>query len=311
MLRKSVPQPSPFYATLAAAIGNGGCARTLSTFVIEQNNTIVFSAQDVSADDHIESAVYAEKEILLEKTLQSVSPQTVGFVGEKLALCIQNEKPAGITAVAISPTREKRLIVVSSPSTFFAATPRTEIRLKDRWRDSQSWFSTVFRHELNHGFYHSLNSSGLPAFSFDIWLYEALASRAQAGRLKIDKTFLLAGLSLNNPLQFQTRESSAGLNYDQVSTIADYLISPNGANNSVAAFANISRDLGSLGRAYLENCFYVTLPLGCTPYEALGNKAFVTAFEAHMKEKDGTPMRLYTGPNNLRDTLVQRMQGYW
>jgi hypothetical protein len=311
LLRTEKPiATAPF--TPSYSLGNQGCARPLSRFNIELDNTITYSATDVSADDHIEAAVNIEKGVVDQKGRQGIASATLGYSGTKVVLCVQNEEPAGIPALYIHSSSES-YIVASSSKTFFQGngTSRQDANLRDTWTYRQKSYERALRHEANHAYYGMTRPFAGPEFEMDIWLIEGLAKHSEWGRLGFNKTYVVGELSRSNPLLYAGPVNTGGLDYDMSSAIVEYLLSPNGANNSLTAFKALSDDLGRRAQAYRSQCYFLPLPSGCEPVSSLGNKAFVAAFEANIKEKDGTPMKLYTGTNNLRDTLVQRMQAFW
>jgi Repeat of unknown function (DUF5648) len=296
-------------SNLAGNIGVGGCTKPLSSFVIEQENTITYSGADVSADDHTEAAMHVEQAALSTKVSQGVSSSTIGFVGEKLITCVQNEEPSGRPAVQLAGSSTHGLIITSSATTFFQRQARTDTTLRNQWTYVQKTYERALLHEMTHAFFSVTAYFAGAEFLLDTWLEEGFAKHAEWGRLIIRKDYLMGELTRSNPLN--STYDSNGLNYDVASAIVEYLTSSLGANNSMQSIKAINDELGRKAEEYRLRCGFVVLPPGCESISSLGNKAFIAAFEANMKEKDGTPMRLYSGTNNLKDTLVQRMQLFW
>ncbi len=307
----------PDFSSQLSSFPDIGCKRKLSSFVIEQENTITYSAAEVSIQDHIEAATHAEQAAVLRKKAYQIGSQMSGFNGEKVLVCVQQELAGGREAITYGegPTNGQyfKMILASSASTVLGGIKREQIVFGQQWSYQQTRVRNIFRHEMEHVYYLARHRNLDPNFSFDVWLTEGLAKHAEAGKIWFPKSTLLVGLKDRNPLFWSPSNGNfSGQQYLLASTIVDYLLSPNGANNSLSAFTAMADQMAIRYDDYItRGCYYDLTRPGCQPYAANGNQVFVEAFEANIKEKDGTPMRLLTGSNNLRDTIVQRMEAFW
>jgi hypothetical protein len=100
---------------------------------------------------------------------------------------------------------------------------------------------------------------------------------------------------------------------DISASIIDYLLSPNGANNGLAAvpafWARYKADAAGLAAA----CSTTPRGADCSTndaYQAKRGPIFEAAFEAIFKEKVGTPMKLRKGTHNLQDTIATRLSSF-
>jgi hypothetical protein len=281
-----------------------GCETVTNPVVYEQANTVVFAGRGVSEIDQQEVAQYAEEAALELRATYGTPPSSVGFDGVKTSICVQNESATdSVIALANSGS-----IVMTSASSEFAGDPlrTSKTGLISTWRD----YRRTLVHEMDHVYLYSLIRAN-PALA-DVWFLEGNATFVELGKPPISKTELLNELKRQNPLDGIT---SGGLvpAYSGPAAVMAYLLSPAGANNPRSAIAVMSTKMMENRQLFITQCRSRQLPTEtCLADPFIQSHAgFVAAFEATFKEADGTPVKLYSGPNNLHDTIAQRLERFW
>jgi hypothetical protein len=296
-----------------------GCSSILNNkTVYEQAHTVTFAADGVSEKDHQEVAEYAEEAALeLRAKFPAEVPSTTGFFENKrVYLCIQRETINGpTTPAAASPILSASyagIVLIQAPTDYFA-----RIGARDRTMEgSQQYIQDAYRRTAAHEMTHLVQnfSTGL----MDQWFTEGFARWIEFGKPATSKDLILTRIAAQNPLTIVAPASNAGaarLNeYSAPAAVIAYLLSPTGTNNSIATisafWAKYNADIATLN----AGCRTTPVSNDCATlaaYEAKRVPLFVAAFEASFKEKDGSPMKLRSGVNNLQDTLVARITAFW
>jgi Repeat of unknown function (DUF5648) len=286
----------------------GGCGKPLSTYVIEQANTTTYSATDVSEQDHIEAATYAERAAVELKSFHKVDRGVEGFNSLKILVCVQSESIFGAAGIFLNKSSRglfPAVMLAGSATSHFSVNARTAPTNRDKWRYSQYSYERLFVHELTHAFY----ATRYPKAIVESWVFEGLARHAESGRQIIPKATILRTLNNENPLLAGFGGLSSIAQYNAASAVIEYLVSPTGANNSIYAFTRIAEQINRESIEYYQVCGFVPLPSGCAP-PPTNDALFTKAFEAHIKDTDGTPM-LLSGPTGLRATAAKRIEAFW
>jgi hypothetical protein len=307
-----------FDATGSAVTATDDCGKPLTnTVVYEQTHTVTFAAAGVSEKEHQEVAEFAEAGVLaLRQKFPSLVSSTTGITSnKKVYVCVQPQLVVGGAVASASPligTNFGGIVLVSSASVIFAGN-RARSSMTGTGLTQQAFYQGTPTHEMSHLV--EQNSFG---FDNDTWFSEGLAEYVAFGKSTIDKNILLSKLAAQNPVTLAWPGSDtsgrAKLNdYSVASATIAYLLSPNGANNSLDTVVSLLNKIKTDSAGFLANCRIVPRPAGCdaASFQVAFSAYFVTAFEATFKEKDGTPMKLRSGANNLQETLTARLTAFW
>jgi hypothetical protein len=316
---KRVNSPLRFTHPAGAMDPGQACHDPLSnTTVYEQAHTVVFAAAGVSDAAQQEVAEYAEAAALeLRRTFQVTATEGLGTANQKTQVCVQPElfRLNGITAVGVAITyRTLNAVdgfsVMQSPTAYFENKPRSN--LADLEHTRQAHYSRILVHELTH-----LVEFARVTMRLDQWVTEGMAKYMEFGRPAFPKTQVLDMFATQNPISIAWTNTDArpGLSgYEAAATVMAYLLSPTGAKNSVATYVALIDKLKADTATYYNACAgngFTAPSCSGADLEAQRSAAFVSAFEATFKERDGTPMKLRSGPNNLQDTIVARITAWW
>jgi hypothetical protein len=330
----------PFSSGLVAL--TQGCKKSLSSVtVFDQTHSIVAGASDVTEADLQEAADYVEAAIKEIRTTFGIT-NPVAFGAGKVPVCIQNEYIDNNSGIANglrvgggSPAQANSFLqfVAISPSAYFKGyEPRDAIRT-GYYKYAQEVYKRTILHEIMHIYsYRSADSvfryrnPAQPGITFgstnaftDKWFEEGMARYMEFGQnsLFATRAELVAGVNLFNPLKVIARSGPAEItpNYDVSAAVLAYLFSSKGANNPLSRYRDFMDALHAEWGKLSTKCFVTTPPADCPDnedkIEATRAILFAVAFEAVFKEKDGTPMKLRSGANNLQDTLASRFDSFW
>ncbi len=309
-------QGAAFTATAADA-----CGQTLTNkTVYEQAHTVVFAADGVSELDQQEVAEYAEASVVELRRVFAITTAVGVYLDKKIYVCVQPQKPGGGFSAYASYRNSTNnsspggVVVVRSPSQYFGEYGRGNFTIDGT--TYQASYQTVFVHEMTH----LVESLGPVFFSLDTWFTEGIANYVARGKPSRALDLILGSFRTINPLSatWPTVDQTDALNqaYSTAQAVLSYLLSPTGANNTLATYRAMLATLRADSAAWVAAC----QPNGfstpvCTntsaEFEALRKAKFVAAFEGAFKERDGSAMKLYAGTNNLKDSIVARITAWW
>jgi hypothetical protein len=308
---------SPLRFNHAGRLSAGqGCFDALAnTTVYEQAHTVVFAAAGVTEADQQEVADYAEAAAIeVRSRLAARAAVGIGGLGRKAHICVQTQRvnsgSAPASAFGVTNSNSEGNIVIQSPAEFFATFPRAS--MADDSLTQQAFYARILVHEAAH-----LIEFLRVNMALDQWMTEGLARYIEVGKQSVSKDRLIGFFAAQNPINIAWPASDAREklgDYSPAGSVMAYLFSPTGANNSLATFIALLDRINADSASYLAGCRAngFTTP-ACTGVgrEAQRSAFFVAAFEATFKERDGTPMKLRTGANNLQDTIVARITAWW
>jgi hypothetical protein len=321
--KKEMPSFGLDYTGSQLSLGQGCSEPVTNKIVYEQANSIVFGAAGVTEAEQQEVAEFAEAAVLEVKS-RFPGTSMIGFFGKKIHVCVQPQAvsnrfsevgvvSSGNVAAALSLiTSAGGFVFVESASKFFMSpTIRSAIGFGYQ-RDFQAIYHRVMVHEMTHLFEQSRSPIAL-----DQWFTEGMARFLEIGKPVLSVDEIVGLVSASNPIKV------AWPNYDSRTSLSDYwpsaavisyLFSSDGAGNPITAYTAMLDKLRVDSAAFIASCNVAgTLPFDCQPQnlEARRSAYFVAAFETAFKEKDGAPMRLRSGSNNLQDTIVARLKQFW
>jgi hypothetical protein len=275
----------------ADARNSYGCyIPTKTVYVLGNSETYV--APNVIDRDQQLAAEDTESSIQEIKTVFGISAATVGFTGSRSQTCIQNEslggsiegvgKNGGFLALSLSAS--------GIPSSFLT--------------DNFVQYKHLVKHENVHAMTNTL--MGTDSAILDAWFAEGLAEYvAWGGKSDKTKTDLLNLVNTQNPIDMNVSSGSAAwAYYPAFQSVVAYLFDPNGANNDIKTMPAFLAALKADYAYESMNCFIAN---NCNTMQT---RMFTKEFEAFFKERDGTPMKLRTGTNNLRDTVATRLTNF-
>jgi hypothetical protein len=319
-----------------------GCTETLTNkTVYEQLHTVVFAANGVSESEQQEVAEFAESNVLELRSKFPVLLETAtGLIGnKKIHVCVQVQPINGAanTPAAATPLESVEraasgepastgngfgtglgisskfggLVIVQSAKGFFSAPRLRSAMAADYGQNFQEIYHRVMAHEMTH-----LVSSALSGIRMDQWFEEGAARYFEFGQSIQTRAEILALVAAQNPVAVGWPADYSNIKireYSASAAVFSYLFSPTGAHNPLAAYAEMLERTKLEAVADTVRCLKLVngCPTTATEVEARRSEIFVKAFEAVFREKDGTPMRLRHGPNNLQDTLSTRFASFW
>jgi len=304
--------------------GSQGCEQPLtSVTVFEQTHTSVAGAAGVTDTDLQEAADYIEAAVVeLRATLGVVA--AMAFGGNKVRACVQNETltvPGGGTPLASADSGGG--MVTMSPSAYFLRQGARDSIHAGYGKFIQDIYKRTMAHEALHIYsYRIRDLSSADAITrwggayTDHWFEEGMGRYMEFGRNTVrSKTALLASLNAKNPMTEFNRSLPRGeLDYDAAAAIFSYLFSPAGANNPPSTYRTFMEKMWAEFAALQARCRVANPAAECpttADRETSRARVFTAAFESTFKERDGSPMRLRSGPNNLQDSLVTRLRDFW
>jgi hypothetical protein len=312
---KVTNSPLRFSATGSPLQAGQGCADSLTNATVyEQANTVVFAAAGVTEQDQQEVADYAEPAAAeVRRTFGLTSAVGFGTANKKVYICIQTQQfqiTGGPAAASPLTNAAEGIVIFQSPASFYAQSPRANMNLSGV--TNQAFYSRILPHEFTH-----LAEKFRSTMSLDQWMTEGVARYVEFGKPAISAQAVQALINAQNPIgvAWPGTDARAKLTeYNAAGAVMAYLFSPTGANNNIAAFMGLITKLNADSAAYMAGCRannFTSTNCTATAYEAQRSAYFVAAFEATFKERDGTPMKLRSGANNLQDTIVARITAWW
>jgi hypothetical protein len=304
-----------FSATGSALAAGQGCADTLTnTTVYEQANTVVFAAAGVTEQDQQEVADYAEAAAVeMRRTFGLTSSVGFGTANKKVYICAQTQRfqiTGGVAAATPLTNAAEGIVIIQSPASFYAQSPRANFNLSGV--TNQAFYSRILPHELTH-----LVEQFRRVMDLDQWMTEGVARYMEFGKPAISLQSVQGFFSAQNPISIAwpgTDARAKVMEYNAAGSVMAYLFSPTGANNNLSAFLSMINKMNTDSAAYVAGCRLINFTSAActgTALEVQRSAYFVAAFEATFKERDGTPMKLRTGANNLQDTIVARLTAWW
>jgi hypothetical protein len=309
----------------------GGCSKPITNkLAYVQSHTAVFAADGVADSDLIEAAEHAENAVKeLRQRLANAKSATLGLWNNKrVFVCVQNEatddsgRRVGAAAPGLGPDFAGQFMVMAASRYFsLLGAPRDTIATSGTpGKSFQASYQRLFAHEMVHlAQYAQADSLWFSGFysTVDPWFTEGIAKHFEFGKLAISKEAILGDFANANPIKSNNRGTALPSDqYLAASAIFAYLLAPQGANNSEATvtafFSRLALDTEALDlRCNKTPNPAADCPSSAETLEAWRKSMFERNFEASFKEKDGSPMKLRTGANNLQDTIVSRLNQFW
>ena len=285
---------TPFWAVSQLVGANGTCSGTdMSTTVYVLPNTITYAAKGVSELSQQQVAEYSEKAVAEIKSTLGLSSGT-GYTGQPIQICTQT---ALVFGSAQGAGDKNGFRVTSSDSASLD---------KGFLSNDFDMYKRLVKHELVHTYHNA--TLGTDNAVLDTWFAEGLAEFIASGKSGKSKTEIMSLVNTQNPIDITTTGiiASGNLfsNYPAFQSSVAYLFDQSGARNNLTAIPAF-------------------LTLARTNFDALGTScgitntcstarsdAFQQSFENTFKEADGSAMKLRTGTNNLRDTIITRLSSF-
>ncbi len=296
-----------------------GCWQPLTnTTVYEQAHTVVFAAEGVTEADQQEVADYAEAAVLKVRNLFPISSGVGLNANQKVQICVQTQFPfnsLGVALISRGPD-DSGIVVMPSPSRFYAVNPRPNPAWSYFDQSFQAFYKGILAHEMTHVV--EKLTFGYWSFELEQWLTEGMADFVGHGVSRYKLSDLITIFAMQNPISvaWPTSDPRPGVSTgnDIPGVVVNYLMSPTGANNSLSTFVAMLERIRADSTPYVKACYSTGLgtpECSSAAFEARRSATFVAAFEATFKERDGTPMKLRAGANNLQDTIVSRLSAWW
>jgi hypothetical protein len=314
MAAKSVNSNLTFEASSIAQTGQGCATRLSNRVVYEQTHTAVFAAEGVSDAEQQEVAQYAEQAAVELRAIWPNALHTGFFNNKKVHICVQREAFNGTSPAAAATLVGNTfagVIYIQSATRYFAQFGNRSSVTNDYKQPTQEIYRRTLAHEMTH-LSHNFRSS----MPLDQWFSEGVAKWIEFGKTADKKNDILTLLAKQNPVSvaWPMSDNRQGLiSYSASAAIISYLLSPEGANNPVSAVSVLLDNISAADREFITSCSVSPAPPDClnSNFEARRSATFVAAFESSFKERDGTPMKLRTGANNLQDTISTRISTFW
>jgi hypothetical protein len=229
-------------------------------------------------------------------------------------VCVQREAFNGVNPAAAATLTGNLFagaIYMQSATTYFSKYGSRSSISNDYKQPTQEIYRRTLAHEMTHLAQHFRSTMPL-----DQWFTEGIARWIEFGKIALSKNEILALVALQNPISIAWPMSDSRpvlSNYSASAAVVTYLFSSNGANNPISAFGAMLDSITAAERAFTTSCFANPGQSVCleSNYEERRSATFVKAFENSFKERDGTPMKLRAGVNNLQDTLTTRIAAFW
>lgn len=308
---------SPLVFAIADVAVNQGCGvRVTNSTVYEQAHTVVFAAAEVTEAEQQEVAEYAEAAVVdIRRTFPTIATTSaVGFNNEKLFVCVQTQSfnNTGAPAAAsrnFNGTGNGGIVIVQGANAYFNA-PRNRSSIANEYGKD---FQAIYRRTLAHESLHVMEQIKGRIIA-DAWFTEGIARYFEFGKPAQSISEISTKISANNPLN--STQTSSLTEYSSPAAVMAYLFAPNGANNPLSAYTSMLETMRLAEVIRSKNCDIVAVPAATCPITAAERETFrstnfTAAFEAHFKERDGSAMRLYTGINSLKSTLLSRITTFW
>jgi hypothetical protein len=311
---KSVNSTLVFEAAAIARTGQGCTAQMSNKTVYEQTHTVIFAADGVSDAEQQEVAQYAEQAAIELRAIWPNESSTGFYQNKKVHVCVQREAFNGTNPAAAATLTGNLFagaIYIQSPTTYFSKYGSRSSISNDYKQPTQEIYRRTLAHEMTHLVQHFRS-----AMPLDQWFTEGIARWIEFGKIALSKNEILALIALQNPISiaWPMSDSRPALsNYSASAAVVTYLFASNGANNPISAFSTMLDNITAAERAFTSSCFAYPGQRACldSNYEERRSATFVKAFENSFKERDGTPMKLTAGVNNLQDTLTARIAAFW
>jgi hypothetical protein len=265
----------------------------MNTTVYVLPNTITYAAKGVSELSQQQVAEYSEKAVAEIKNALGIA-SGVGYKGQPIQICTET----GLIYGSAQGAGDKNgFLVMSSDSTNLD---------KGFLANDFDMYKRLVKHELVHT-YHNATLDTDNAI-LDTWFAEGLAEYIASGKSSKSKTDIMNLVNAQNPTDITTAGIIATgnlfANYPAFQSSVAYLFDQSGAKNnltSIPTFLTLAKtNFDNLS----TNCGITNT---CSTARSL---AFQQTFDASFKEPDGTAMKLRTGANNFRDTIVTRLTNF-
>jgi hypothetical protein len=309
----------------------GGCGKTVTNQTVYlQTHTAVFAAEGVSENDQIEAAEHSENAVKeLRQRFPNPRSTNVGLWDNKrVHVCIQNESlnngfQAGAAITDTGPTHAGKFVAVSGSNYFFITSTSRGALAQNGYAVGKSYqaiYQALFKHELMHVTQSAQSSVQYTTNTYDTvdpWFTEGIAVYTEFGKSGITREAIGSDLLTINPITASNKLVAFPANqYRAAGATLVYLLSPLGASNSEATVTTFFGKLQAEMNAQIALC---VASQNASPdcalvggrFEAWRSAMFARVFETTFKNKDGSPMRLRSGTNNLQDTLAQRIGEFW
>ncbi len=300
------------------------CGQTLANkTVYEQAHTVVFAAEGASELDQQEVAEYAEAAVLELRRVFSITTAVGVYQDKKIYVCVQPQKSLGSFTGRASHINTANnsvpggVVVMRSPTQYFNEFGRGTITV-----DGLT-FQANYKSTLVHEMTHLVQNLGQGFLALDTWFSEGIANYVARGKPNRSLDLISVAFAAINPLSANwppgDQTTTVQHAYSTAQAAVAYLMSPTGANNSLAAYKAMLATLRADSAAWIASCQLVNFSTpvcinganASAEFEALRKAKFVAAFEGAFKERDGTSMKLYAGPNNLKDSVITRVSAWW